>query len=448
MPLALLVVAGEREGEMFPILEDRALTIGRDDSNDIRLFDRKLSRIHCQVEIVGGQCQVTDLNSTNGTMVQGARIESETPVYLGNEVEVGRTRLRLVEIAPADAARGKQQPKVRAAEEEHPEGALSCEECGATISADDMASGSVRTVGSRHYCANCSATFKTAEAAPAPSADPLPEAMVERIPPGKELAGVRVISPLGEGRLGPVFKAQQITMGRLVSLKILNVSDADWAKKYLQAVYVSGQLVHSNVVLIFDTGVENDVFYVVREYVDGISLQQRLVNGGPMPMPEACGIISHVLHALEQAADRQIVHGWLSPRRVLLAPRENVKVSGFGLPLTPPSGRGAATYNWEALPYIAPERLRGNKTATLAGDLYSAVALLYHLLSSRPPFSGDTRELIEQRILNEPPKPLADFVPGIPASMQKIMDRGLSRDSRGRYQLPGDLLSDIQKTLR
>ena len=79
MPFALLVVAGEREGETFPIPEDRALTIGRDASNDIRLFDRKLSRIHCQVEIIGGRCQVTDLNSTNGTLVQEARIESETP---------------------------------------------------------------------------------------------------------------------------------------------------------------------------------------------------------------------------------------------------------------------------------------------------------------------------------------------------------------------------------
>jgi hypothetical protein len=447
MPLALLVVAGEREGEVFPILEDRALTIGRDASNDIRLFDRKLSRIHCQVEIVGGQCQVTDLNSTNGTMVRGVRIESETPVSLGNEVEVGMTRLRLVEIRPADVARVERQRKARAAEEGHPEGALSCEECGAAISAEDIASGKARTVGGRHYCVNCSATFETAEAAPVPPAGPLPEARVERIRAVKELAGVRVIS-LGEGRLGPVFKAQQMSMGRLVSLKILDVSDADWTKKYLQAVYVSGQLVHSNVVLIFDTGRENDLFYVVREYVDGLSLQARLANHEPLPMPEACGILSQVLHALEHAAERQIIHGWLSPRRILLGPRESVKVSGFGLPLTPPPGRGAATYNWDALPYVAPERLRAKKPATLAGDLYSAVALLYHLLSSRPPFSGDAREEIEQRILNQPPKPLADIVPGIPQSAQKIMDRGLSKDPRGRYQSPGDLLSDIQKALR
>ena len=173
----------------------------------------------------------------------------------------------------------------------------------------------------------------------APPADPLPAAILERFQPGKELAGVRVISPLGEGRLGPLFKGQQISMGRLVSLKILNVSDADWAKKYLQAVYVSGQLVHSNIVLIFDTGEEDDMFYVVREYVDGQSAQERLVNREPVPMAEAHDIISQVVYALEHAAERHIFHGALSPRRILLGPRESVKVSGFGLPLTPPPGR-------------------------------------------------------------------------------------------------------------
>ena len=72
--------------------------------------------------------------------------------------------------------------------------------------------------------------------------------------------------------------------------------------------------------------------------------------------------------------------------------------------------------------------------------------MLYHLLSGRPPFSGSTREKIEQRILNTPPKPLGEFVPGIPAGAQKIMDRGLSKDPRARYQLPRDCSSTSKRT--
>ncbi len=189
--------------------------------------------------------------------------------------------------------------------------------------------------------------------------------MLERFRPGKELAGVRVVSLIGEGRLGPLFKGEQITIGRLVALKVLNVPDAQWTQRYLQAVYVSGQLVHSNIALIFDIGQEENLSYVVREYVDGLSAQERLAGREPVPMAEAYGIISQVVYALEHAAERRVFHGALSPRKILLGPRGSVKVSGFGLPLTPPPRPGAASYNWHALPYTAPERVRGDGVAEL-----------------------------------------------------------------------------------
>ena len=213
-------------------------------------------------------------------------------------------------------------------------------------------------------------------------------------------------------------------------------------------MYVSGQLVHPNIVLIFDIGQEENLSYLVREYVEGRSVQERLANREPAPMAEAHGIISQVVYALEHAAERHVFHGALSPRKILLGPRDSVKVIGFGLPLAPPPGSSAATYNWHALPYTAPERVRGGEPPNFAGDVYSVVAVLYHLLSGHPPFSGSTRETIEQRILNAQPKPLNEFVPDIPAGAQKIIDRGLSKDPRARYQLPRELLFDLEENLK
>ncbi len=449
MPFTLVVVAGEREGETFSIPEDRAFTIGRDACNDIRLHDRKLSRIHCQIEVIGGQCQITDLNSTNGTLVREERIVAETDLAPGDEVVIGTNRLRLVELAPDKPIAPKPKPEKRPApEEEAGEGPPHCEECGRGIPPQDFASGNVRNVGARHYCSNCAASFEQPTVNAMPSSQPLPALMLERFRPGKELAGVRVVSLIGEGRLGPLFKGEQITIGRLVALKVLNVPDAQWTQRYLQAVYVSGQLVHANIALIFDIGQEENLSCVVREYVDGLSAQERLAGREPVPMAEAYGIISQVVYALEHAAERRVFHGALSPRKILLGPRGSVKVSGFGLPLTPPPRPGAASYNWHALPYTAPERVRGTESLNFSGDVYSVVAVLYHLLTGRPPFSGSSRETLEQRILNAQPKPLRDFVPDIPAGAQKIMDRGLSKDPRARYQLPRELLFDLEENLK
>jgi serine/threonine-protein kinase len=237
-------------------------------------------------------------------------------------------------------------------------------------------------------------------------------------------------------------------MGRLVALKVLNVPDVDWARRYLQAVYVSGQLVHPNIALIFDIGQEENLSYIVREYVEGRSAQERLANREPLPLAEALGIISQVVYAIEHAAEHHIFHGSLSPRKILLGPRDSVKVFGFGLPLTPSPESSASNYDWHALPYTAPERVRGGESPNFAGDVYSVVAVLYHLLSGRLPFSGNSREKIEQRILSAPPKPLTDFVPDIPAGAQKIIDRGLSKDPRARYQLPRELLFDLEENLK
>ncbi len=447
MAFALFVVSGEREGETFPLVEGRAITVGRDASNDIRLLDRKLSRIHCQIEMVGGRCQISDLNSTNGTNVNGERIEAETWISPDDEVEVGTSRLRLIEVAPAESA----APKLALAEKApEPEAPPHCEECGKPIAPDDLAAGRVRKAGSRYYCAACSATFEQAAvgAAPAPAAEPLSASLLDRCQPGKEIAGVRLISLVGEGRLGPLYKGEQISMGRIVALKVLNVGDPDWSKKYLQAVYTSGQLVHPNVVLIFDTGEEEGLFYVVRECVEGQSAQERLSNREPIPLAEAYQIITQVAYALEHAYDRHIFHSGLSPRKILLGPRDTVKVTGFGLPLTPPPGHSSASYTWHTLPYMAPERLRGDAKPDFVGDVYSLVAVFYHLLTGRAPFTGSTRERIEQRILHNPPRPLVELEPSLPATAQKIIDRGLSKDPRARYQMPRELLFDLEENLR
>jgi len=440
MAYALVVLNGAREGETFLLTEGSAVTIGRDKVNDICLPDRKLSRIHCQVEVIGGRCQIADLNSTNGTLVNGERIEVETWLSVNDEIEAGTTRFRLIESPTAELAA---TPAAGLAEE-----APRCEECGREITPEEMASGRVRRVGDRHYCSKCSASLEESDVERRGIARPLAPSLAERCKPGRKIAGVRLLSLVGEGRVGPLFKGEQVNMGRLVAVKVLNVTDPDWARKYLHAVYASGQLVHPNIVLIFDTGEEDGLYYVIREYVDGESLQSRLATREPMALPEAFNIVTQAAQALEHASERRVFHGGLCPRRILIGPRETVKLTGFGLPSAPPGGSLEDGYDWEILPYMPPERLRADTPPDFQGDVYSLVAVFYHLLTGRPPFTGSTLEKIEHRILSRPPRPLADFSDDVPDAAQKIIDRGLCKDPRARYQSPAALLNDLEERLR
>jgi len=450
MPLALEVIAGPRKGDTFRLLDNEAVTIGRDSANTYRIKDRKLSRIHCQIELIDGRCRVTDLNSTNGTCVNDSQIKSETWLLLGDEIQMGKNSLQLIEIAEGTATDNGQLESVAQEENSNLGGVAGprCEECKKPISEKDVASGLARHVGDRYYCARCMATFEDVPA-PQPHAESTETSgKLEILKPDAEVAGVRVITHICEGRLGHIYKGEQISMGRIVTLKMINVNDTNWTRKYLNAVYASGQLVHQNIVLIFDTGEENDTCYLVREYVDGESLQIRLANRRPMPITEVYNIITQIVYALEHATDRQIVHGQLSPRKALIEQRDVVKVTGFGLPQYPPPGITDSAYRWHALPYTAPERLNLKSPPNFASDVYSAVAILYHMLAGQAPFSGSTREKIERRILHRQPGPLSNYIEHVPDAAQKIVDRGLLKDPRARYQTPRELLYDLEENLR
>ncbi len=445
MPLAFLSLRGEVKGQSFPIREGMAVTIGRDTSNTIRLLDRKLSRIHCQIEVIGGQCRVSDLNSTNGTLVNGRRVREETPADPGDIVEVGQSQFRVVEIDALEAAKGF-APSART---DAVHGMHYCEECGMPVADEDVGPGGARCAGERYYCVRCAASFD--EALDAEDEEESHEAVraVERLKSGVEIAGVRIISLAGDGLLGSVYEGEQLSMGRLVALKVLNIVDPDGARRYLDAVYASGRLVHPNITLIFDAGEVNGTYYVVREYVKGRSLEKRLASHEPLALPEAFAIVTEVAYAIDYAYEHRTHHGALCPRKVLLGENNAVKIHGFGLPQFMPDGQSVVRGSLHVLPYAAPERLVGDaQQVNFMADAYSLCAVFYHLLTGRPPFSGNSRDRIEKCIREEKPAALAEFRPGITPVAQRIINRGLSKDPRARYQIPRELLFDLEEKLR
>jgi len=388
-----------------------------------------------------------DLNSTNGTLVNGETVISETVLNPDDEIEVGTTRISLVEVDTLEDVSLSEGARAWSEKASDSYG-VQCEECGRELVQEELLRGAARHVGDRYYCSDCSASFEEGTSADDAQLQPVTASTAKRLEPGDEIASVRTISLIGEGSLGPLYKGEQTSMGRLVALKVLDVTDREWVQNYLKAVYASGQLVHPNIVLIFDAGELDGCFYVIREYVEGQSIEQRLASRKPVPLDEAFKIVVEVAYSLEYAFERHVFHGGLSPRRILLGARDSVKVTGFGLPRTLPPNHPVSAHAWRMLSYRAPELVRGAGTPDFAGDVYSLVAVFYHLLTGRPPFSGSTQEKLKRRIVNRVPRPLSQFNADLPPVVQRLIDRGLSKDPRARYQLPREFLYDLEENLR
>lgn len=450
MPYYVECVSGSLKGKRVTLGAGKAVTFGRDPASTARIHDRKLSRIHCQFEIVNGDVVVTDLNSTNGTFVNGERID-EVKLAPGDTVQFGRVAMVL-------KAEGEARPVPAGEDEEDTttehDVAGHCAECGGPVLRKDIDRGLVRGVGDRVYCVGCTARF-----APRPESEgedeapePTPESVktvAEPIEPGAEFAGVRVLERLGTGRLGPVYLAEQAETGRHVTLKLIDVGSEKAARLYLDTIYASGQLVHSNVALLYDSGEVDGMFYIIREHVDGESLDSLLEREGALALRNALDVVVQVVEALRYARERQISHGGVAPPNVLLTKEGVVKLTNFGVDLLAREGLPDPREDMRLLPYLAPEVVRRVSNAIdFATDCYSVGAVFFRMLAGEPPLNAPSAESLRDRVEHTPAPPIGDFVEGLPTEASHIIERCLDKMPSARYQRPRELLYDLQEVLR
>ena len=445
--------SGSLKGKRVQLRAGKAVTFGRDRASTARIHDRKLSRIHCQFEIVDGRVVLTDLSSTNGTYVNEEKVD-ERVIEVGDRVGLGRVELVLVhEDTPDEDDLEREAPTDTieevdedAATEGAPEDELPdhiCIECGADVSDDEIVAGEARQVADRVYCAKCVARFT-----PWPHRAEEEDLPDEPIKPGDEVAGNRVIQRIGGDPHTPLYLAEQ-SSGRRVALRVLLGGEGEWAQRYLERVYSSGQLVHSNILLILYGGEDKGMHYVCREYVEGRTLAQLLEASGRLPAERALGLAVQMAQALSEAHEHGIAHGRLAPRNALLTDEDVVKLMNFGLGNLAIPGRPTPAEDMSLLPYLAPESIRDEKPEfTFLADCYSLGAVLFHMLAGRPPFVGTDPARVQRMIRETPPPSPADYADGIPGAAARIVERCLAKNPSVRYPRPRDLLFELEETLR
>jgi serine/threonine-protein kinase len=265
---------------------------------------------------------------------------------------------------------------------------------------------------------------------------------------GQRIGGYEILGKIGEGGLGIVYRARQLSMGRVVALKVLHerwVTDDEFRKRFLVEARLVGRLSHPNLIQVIDVGRYKSTLYFSMEFVDGEPVDATLDRDGRMEAQVAVSIAIQVVSALEYLQQRRIVHRDVKPGNIMVTKGGIAKLGDFGFVQS--SLESVLSTEGEVLgtpDYISPESAMGEKNLDFRSDLYSLGASLYHMLTGAPPFGGSVSDVMDQHIKNEP-KPIDSIVRGVSPKMLAIVDRLMRKKPAERYQLFPDLLRDLDE---
>src|SRR5215831_7214482 len=256
---------------------------------------------------------------------------------------------------------------------------------------------------------------------------------------------------LGRGAMGVVYKAVDPVIGRTVAVKTLRLSEEgtglsrpELLNRFQTEARAAGLLTHPNIVVVFDAGEEDGLYYITMELVEGKSLQVLLDAGQAFPLARVLRIMEQTCSALQFAHERSIVHRDIEPANLMLTADDTVKVTDFGTAKILQFGTVQQTAHVMGTPsYMSPEQVKG-KPVDGRSDIFSLGVLLYEVLTGEKPFPGQTITTVIYKIVNEDPIPPRTLNPSLHPGLNDIVMRALAKDPDIRYQNCREMLEDLR----
>lgn len=260
------------------------------------------------------------------------------------------------------------------------------------------------------------------------------------------VSGYEIISRVGEGGLGVVYKARQLSMNRIVALKILHkkwVDDEEFRKRFLLEARLLGKLNHPNLITVYDVGREEWKYYFSMEFVDGRTAEQIVDKEGPMEPAYAVSVAIQVAKVINYLWENNVVHCDIKPGNILISKDDIAKLGDFGfarigLELT----KGHEETVLGTPEYISPEQATGQKDLDFRSDIYSLGVSLFHMVTGQPPYDGPSRMILVKHVRGEVPDP-RDFNKNISRDLASVIKKMMAKKREERYQSVEELIEDL-----
>jgi hypothetical protein len=296
---------------------------------------------------------------------------------------------------------------------------------------------------------SATASFQDAATGGSPAPPPLDPAALP--PELRDHPRYRIIRRLGEGGMGVVYQAEHRLMERLVAVKVVSralLGNPEAVELFNREVRASAKLDHPHIVKAYDAEQAGDLQLLAMEYVEGRSLADVLAKKGPLPVAYACQCVRQAALGLQHAHEKGMVHRDLKPHNLMLTLKGAVKILDFGLAKVR-SERVAGQHATGAdvvlgtPEYMAPEQALNTKDADIRADIYALGCTLFHLLTGRPPFAGETPLAVVMAQMQAAPPAVETLRPDVPSELADLVRRMLTKDPARRPQTPKEVVDAL-----
>jgi serine/threonine-protein kinase len=431
----LTVLLGTNPGFEYEIAEGASVTLGRQTRNKVRIYGKNVSRDHAVVINRGGTTLIQDRKSRFGTFVNARRIV-ETELADGDLLKLGTTVLEYRSVGGASGAKNPLFGRIAV------KGGLALpENVVEALEAQEGQGEDRKRIGEILVSKKFLALDEVA--------DILSMQKSAKEPP--EIAGYEIMMKIGAGGMGTVYKAQQVSLERVVALKVLAphlARDSSFIRRFLTEARSAGRLNHANIIRAIDVGESNGRYYFAMEFVDGETVYEFLKREGTMGEEETIKVGVQMLKALCHAEKHGIVHRDIKPDNIMISRMGQAKLCDLGLAKSA-HGKAGETQADEAVGtpnYVSPEQAKGVSDIDIRADIYSLGASLYHMATGQIPFrrGGSPMVVMAKHITEQISNPRR-LNPSLSRGFCKVMQMMMVKDRDRRYQHPQEIIDDFER---
>lgn len=248
----------------------------------------------------------------------------------------------------------------------------------------------------------------------------------------------KLLNPIGQGGMAVVHKAQDLSLGRLVAVKILRenlTGDPEFLARFQQEARAAANLAHPNIVTVHDFGRDGGRYYIVMEHIEGKDLKSLIKENGLFPPDRAIDLSVQICAGVGYAHRAGLVHCDIKPQNILVTPDSRVKITDFGIARALVNTRPGETTDvvWGSPQYYSPEQAAGEHP-TPASDVYSIGVVMFEMLAGRLPFVAASQQQLALMHLREEPPRLSLFNPQVPETLERVVHKVLAKEPAARYR--------------